>query len=386
VTISGGGVTQSSVVTAGTGSVNIVTTTTGTSGTSTSSNGTVVPVQTAEQTALDDITTAFTNFADAVNSKSTSTLTAGDLLPFMDPNGLWSGGTGTLWAQQAAYAFAGKTISFSGIAIKSLDSTAGTADTIFQLSQSQGGQTSTSPNELFFKKVNNAWLLSGDQRIANVEVRANMVTSQGSGTGTQLVLEVNVDAPRSSPTATSLSSVTISGGPWNSNALSYNGQNAAPWDNTLTFDSFGINAFNPSISGGQVFTIVVTPTSGPSVTYTQAVNAITTEAISITNLTGSSVTTDAHPGTPLTVNWTLPKTFAISQVRVGTVAYTGVPNAPSTVKCDDMGEQAVLGTTATTAQVTIPATCSSQATAQAEIYLQVYGINGELTTVYYTYQ
>jgi hypothetical protein len=63
-----------------------------------------------------------------------------------------------------------------------------------------------------------------------------------------------------------------------------------------------------------------------------------------------------------------------------------VPDAPTTIKCDDAGQQAVLGITSTTAQVTIPAMCNGQTTVQAEIYLQVYGINGELTQVYYTYQ
>lgn len=384
VTISGGGITQSTMVTASGGSINIVTTTTGTGGTSTSTNTTVVPVQTAQQTALDGITTAFNNFAGIVNTKGAS-LAAGDLLPSLDPNGLWSGLTRTQLAQQYVYALAGKTISFSGIAIKSLDAALTAADIIFQLSETKGGQTSTSPNEFFFKKVNGAWLLSGDQRIAGVEVRANMVMSQGSTTGSQLVLEVNVDAPRSAPTATSLNSATISGGPWNATPLSYNGQSAAPWDNTLTSDSFGINAVNPSISGGAPFTIVLTPSSGSSVTYAQAVNAITNEAIMMTNLTGSTMT-DAHLGSQQTLNWTLPKTFAISKVRIGTVAYTGVPNDPSTFKCDDMGELVVLGITSTTAQVTIPAQCSNKTTVEAEIYLQVYGINGELTSVYYTFR
>ena len=380
VIISSGSVTQSSVVTAGTGSMNIVTITTGPTGTSTSSNTAVVPVQTAQQTALDGITTAVNNFANIVNTKGTS-LTGSDLLPFLEPSGLYSGLTYTQWAQQAAYAFKGKTISFSGVTIKSLGAT--TADTIFQLSQSQGGQTSTSPQELFFTKLGSTWLLSGDQRIANVEVRASMVRNQGSSTGSQLTLEVNTDSPRSDPTVTSLTGVAISGGPWSAASLSYDGLNIAPWDSNLKFDSFGIYALNPSISGGAPFTVVVTPFSGLTVTYTQTLNAITTEPISITNLTGGSILTDAHLGSPLTVDWTLPKTFAISNIRIGTVAYSGPSNS---FKCDDMGMQAVLGITTTTAQVTIPATCNSLPTAQAEIYLQVYGINGELTQVYYQFQ
>ncbi len=46
--------------------------------------------------------------------------------------------------------------------------------------------------------------------------------------------------------------------------------------------------------------------------------------------------------------------------------------------------QTKIGTT--TANVTILPTCNSLTTVQAEIYVQVYGINGELTQVYYTFQ
>ncbi len=385
VMISNGSVTQNSVVTAGTGSMNIVTTTSDTTGaTSTSSSTAVVPYQTAQQTALDEITTAVNTFAGVVNAKGNS-LSAGDLLPFLDPGGLYSGHTNTQWAAQVAYALKGKTVSFTVTRIKSLSATS--ADIVFQLSQSQGGQTRTSSLELFFTKPGSTWLMTGDNLIANVEVRAAMVRNQGSASGTQLVLEVNVESPRSAPTVTSLNGATISGGPWNATPLDYDGQSVAPWDATVTSDTFGIYTVNPAISGGQPFTVVLSPTSGPTATYTQTLNAITTEPIMATSPTGSTLA-DAHPGTPLTVSWTLPKTFAVSQIKVGTVAYTGPPNDPMTVKCDDQGEKVVLGITSTTAQVTIPATCGTGApnnTMQAEIYIQVYGINGELSQVYYTF-
>jgi hypothetical protein len=385
--ISNGSITQTSKLTAAAGSMNIVTTTTNTLGQeSTSSIGTIVPYTAPQQAALDGLTTAFNNFAAAVNLKSSGTLTTSDLLPFLETGGLWSGYTSTQWAGQVAYSFSGNTVSFSGIAIKSL--VTHTADVIFQLSQSSGGQTRTQPNELYFSDMSGNWLLSGDQSIANVEVRAAEVRNQGSATGTNLVLEVHVDAPRSSPTVTSLDSVAITGGPWlTPTSLAYNGQSVAPWDSTLTSDAFEISVQNPAISGGDVFLVDVALSSDPSttVTYTRVLNAITNEPISITNLAGSNLTLNAHPGTPLTVNWTLPKTFAISMIRLGTVAYTGAPGDPGTFKCDDGGEQVVLGITSTSGVVTIPATCHGNATLQAEIYLQVFGINGELTQVYYTY-
>jgi len=391
ILITSGTVTQDTLLSAGTGSMTVVTSTTGTgSDTSSSTNGTVVPVATAEQSALDGITAAINNFAAAVNLKSSGTLAASDIRPFLDPNGLWGGLNLDQTAKQIAYFFDGTSIAFSDISIKALPS-ATSAEAVFKLAQSVGSQTNTEPIDFFFTKPSTTWFMSGDNQIAEVEVRALMVKNMGSGAsgGTNLSLEVNVNAPRSVPTTTSLTSAIISGGPWSANTLSYNGQNVASWDGTTLTDSYSIYTFNPTgIKGGDLFTISLTPTGGPTVTYTKVLNAITTEPITIVSgLTGTTIAT-ANLGSPQTVTWTLPKTFPISMVRLGTVAQTGPPNDPLTVKCDDSGSQNVLGITATSATVTIPATCpkiGGAATLAAEIYLQVFGINGELTSVYYTY-
>ncbi len=380
LTITGGGVTQNTSVTATGGAIGVSTTTTGTTGTSSSSDSVVVPYQTAQQTALDGITSAANSFASTVNANGSS-LVASDLYPFLDTTGLYSGYSYTQWAGELAYNFKGKTISFSNIAIKSLGAT--TADVVFRLSQSQGGQTSTSPQELFFKNIGGSWLLTGDNRIANVEVRTAMVRNQGSANNVNLVVEVNVDSPRSNPAVASLSGVTITGGPWSSASLSYDTLNSAPWDNSLKSDAFGIYALDPpSISSGETFTLALTPSAGSPVTYAQSLNAITTESIMITNLTGTTIA--YATAAPLTVQWTLPKTFAISYIRLGTSVTS--PGNPLN-KCDDQGNQVVLGITSTQAlNITVPATCAGVPINWAEIYLQVYGINGELSQVYYTFQ
>lgn len=377
VTITDGSTTQHSTVTYATsdGSMSVSTTTTGADGTSSSTSGTVVPVQTVQQAALDGITTTCNNFADTINTKGAS-LHGSDLLPYLDPTGLWDGLTQGQWAQLAAAVFAGTTVSFSGEAIKSLDIAGNVADIFFQLSQTQSGQTSTSPQELFFKKVNGTWLLSGDQRIADIEVRYDMTTSGGTGSGAGSNLEVHIDAPHGT-----VSGATISGGPWDATPLS---PGTTDVHAGINLDSFGTNVMNPSITGVTPFTVVVTPSGGSPVSYHLNSNAVTSEPVNITNLTGSTMA-DAHLGSPMTVNWTLPKTFAISQVKIGTVALTGLMSSPSTFKCDNGGMTPVLSTTSTTAQVTIPATCNGEPTTQAEIYLQVYGVNGELTMAYYTY-
>ena len=388
--ISNGSVTQTSLLTAATGSMNVVTTTTNTSGDSSMSvNGTVVPVQSAQQAALAGITTTMNNFAATVNARGAS-LVASDLDPHMDPSASvkWGGLSQAQTAAQFASFFKGSTVTFSNIAIKSMP-TATTAETTFKFSQTKGGQTNTESIEFFFTKIGNNWLMTGNQRIAEIEIRALMVRSQGSSAigGTNLSLEANINAVRSAltPSTPSIASAVISGGPWTSVTLSSGGQNVAPWDGSLMTDSFYAYTFNPvSIAGGDVFTIGITPASGPTATYTQVLNAITTEPIMITNLTGTTIAA-ATVGVPKLVQWTLPTTFAIRQIRLGTVVQTGVPDAPGTYKCDDSGSQNVLGITATSATVTIPAKCNNLDAYAAEIYLQVFGINGELTSVYYTY-
>ncbi len=380
ITVSDGSTLQQSTVSYSTsdGSMSVETTTQGDAGTSTSTSGTVVPVATAQQSALDAITALCDAFAATANSKGAS-LQGSDLAPYLDAGGVWGGMSASDWAGQVAYAIRGTTVSFSGVVIKSLDAAGTVADTVFQLRQSQGGQTSAMPVELSFTKVGGSWLISGDGRPAALEVRANMVTNQGSNNNTGLVLEVHVSAPQGA-----ISGVTLTGGPWNAYPIPPASMEVAPWNNTLRFDTFETYDPNASISGGAPFTFVVTPTGGSPETHTLTVNAITTEAIAITNLTGGTLA-DAQLGSARTVSWTLPKTFAIASVRAGTVAFSQ-DGSLQTLKCDDMGEQVVLGTTSTSAQMTIPATCSGYATTSAEIYILVNGVNGEMSTVYYTYQ
>lgn len=118
-------------------------------------------------------------------------------------------------------------------------------------------------------------------------------------------------------------------------------------------------------------------------TYTQVLNALTSESIIVTNLTGTTIAS-VTPGTPVNVHWTLPHTFAISNIRVGTSVHS--TDGVSTFKCDDMGQVALVSPTATSTNITVPAQCNGHNINWGEIYIQVYGINGELTQVYYEFQ
>ena len=304
-----------------------------------------------------------------------------DLLPFLDDSLVWGSLNKNQFAKQLAYFLKGKTISFSGIAIQSV--TTDNADAIFQLSwptdNSAGSLTNFMPMEFFLQKNGGTWHISGDRRIAMVEVRASKTTNLGSSASTPptLALEANVEAIPGT-----VSGVTITGGPWSGDSLTPGSTNVMTFDNTMTMKSFSTYVIDPTgLAGGMPFTVTVTDNAAVDHSYVLPLNAVTTEAISVSGLTGSHID-NAHVGSAQTVTWTLPRTYPIGRVSLGGVAYSGTPGAYN--KCDDQGATASF-TSATSASIRIPATCNGQSTFQAEIYLQVYGINGELSMVYYTY-
>jgi hypothetical protein len=379
--ISDGTITQTSTltVTPATGSIGVATTTTGPNGTSSSTNTTVVPVQTAQQTALDAISTSLNNFAAVVNAKGTA-LTVADVQQYFDPGLLNDGLSKDQFVQQAVASLAGRTISFTVLSINNLDTANNVADVVFLLSQSQGGQTETETSEFFFKQVGGTWLLSGNQRIASVDVVAEMRTNQGAFSGDNGP-DINVDVQ---PPQGTVSGVTISGGGiWTSATLTQSGIVSDP---SGTLDHYYINS-GPLLSNlppaGSPFTVTLALASGGSVSYTLPINSWTDEAISITSPTGSTLA-DANLGSSLLVNWTLPTTFPIARVKLSVLTFTGDQNNPATIQCDTDGP--ILGITATSATVTVPTTCSGLPVLQVNLNLSVDGVNGEREEVIYQFQ
>jgi hypothetical protein len=379
--ISDGTTTQTSTltVTPATGSIGVSTTTTGPNGTSSSTNTTVVPTQSAQQTALDAITATLNNFAAKVNTTGAA-LTVADILPYFDSGLLNDGQNRDQFAQGVVSNLAGSTISFTVLSIKNLDTTNTVADVVFMLSQSQGGQTQTETVEFFFKQVNGTWLLSGNQRYASISVDAEMRTNQGAFTGDSGP-DVNVDVQ---PPQGTVSGVTISGGGiWSGATLTQSGIVSDP---SGTLDHFYINS-GPLLAtlppAGSPFTLTLALASGGSVSYTLPINSWTDEAISITSPTGSSLL-DANLGSPLDVSWTLPTTFPIARVKLSVLTFTGDQTLPQTIQCDTDGP--VLGITAKTAVVTVPTTCSGMPVLEVNLNLSVDGVNGEREEVIYQFQ
>lgn len=374
VVISDGTTTQSSTLTAQAGSVEVSTTTTGPNGSSSSAVTTVVPVQTAQQSALDAITANLNNFASVVNTKGAA-LTAADVLPFFDQGLLNEGLNRDQFAASVVSEFAGLTMSFNVLGIKALNTDAGTAEVLFKVTRSLGSQSQTETADFFFKNTGGTWLLFGDQRIASVSILAEMRTNQGSFTGDNGP-DVNVDVQ---PLVGAATGVTVSGGIWSGATLTHSGTVIDVVNRDHFFINSGILTQLPA--AGTPITVTLATANGP-VSYTIPLNAWTNEAVSITNLTGTLAASVI--GTTQTVNWTLPKTFPIARVKLNVQAFTGDQTQPGTTECQVDGP--VLGITATTGQIAIPTTCpGGLPVVQVNINLNVTGVNGERETVIYQF-
>jgi len=136
------------------------------------------------------------------------------------------------------------------------------------------------------------------------------------------------------------------------------------------------------VPAGTPMTITMTPVSGTPKGYVVKTNATTTEAISISNPTGSTMA-DANLGNPLTVDWNLPVTFAIAEVRLEGFVDTD-PGQSDDQQCK--ADSPVLSITATEGQITFPTTCGGLTPLGASINLEVIGVNGERELVIYMFQ
>jgi hypothetical protein len=384
ISITDGTTTQATAVSYGAGSIDVATTTTSSSGSSSSISSNAVPVQTAQSTALNDITAGLNSFTNVVNSKGAS-LKVDDLLPFLASDLLAEGLDRTQFATDLVSEFAGsgQTLSAAVLRIKSLDIVNNVADVVFQATVSKNGLSEADQLEFFFKKVNGAWLLSGDQRIAKISLKAEMQSNVGlTSCASGQTINVYVEPPQGT-----VSGVTISGGGWTARKLIANATVVDPaglLDFYIVDNSCETPASIPA--AGTVYTFALATANG-TVTYQETLNTATTDATVITSPTTTSLA-DAHPGSPLTVIWRLPTTFPIARIKLHAIGYTGSQNDAATLSCnsDTTGSDPILGTTSTSGAVTIPATCGGKPVTEANLNLNVDGVNGERATVIYTFK
>jgi hypothetical protein len=367
IEISDGDTTQITELSAADGSISVDTLTeNATDGTSSSSSSTtVVPVGTAQETALAAITALADQFATTVNARGNA-LAAADLAPMMDPDLVADGWSRTQYAAMLAGYLAGADIAFTDPNILSLDGDV--AKVSFQLAVAATPATAYQPLVLWFKNLTSGgWKLSGNGQIAETELRCGWSVNQGLYDSSNPILEVHVSGPEGT-----LDAVGITGGPWDAAGLGPPQLEIEDYGNREAFEIYSTES---TVLAGTPFDLELVRAAGGSVTYTVTSNAVTAEPIAFNEDLGTALGDVIDFGTPVALSWTLPRTFAVQFVRLGRVAYD-----TSDRKCE--AEQA-LSASATSGSVTIPATCNGDATSHAEIYVQAWGVNGEFTTAYY---
>ena len=379
IVISNGTTTQNTTLNAFLSSLTASTTTvsqvTGSTVESGNNDLTTVPTTTAMQAALTGINTTLANIANTINSRGFS-LSAADMAQYMDPaminDGFGQSESAQILRMMALSAkLSGKSVLYNLKTIKSLDTSANVAEVKLD-----------GIGPAFFRKVSGTWMISGNNRIANIVLTAVMNTRQGNnpcpGTCDGTKMTLLVDAKQGT-----VSTVTVTGGGiWNT-------PTSVNWVSTVAVTGTGITLDRYWLDSNRLatlpeketpFYVTVTPSVGLPVTYTLLSNAYTTEPSIITNLAGSTIGV-ANLGNPLTVNWTKPTSYPIKDMVLSYQAYSPSRSGPSPNVCT--GGVNLSGTAVPSAAVTIPAICQGVSVGSVNLDVSVNGVNGEASTITY---
>ena len=408
--------TQTTTVTASAGSTQ-VSTTTSTAGGATSAivSSAIIPAGSAEAAALTGVQATLTALATTINNKGTS-LAAADVQSYMDGAYLNDGTSASQQAQQIAHQMAGATVdSFQVTQVKSFDSTNNligiTGTVVYTAGGLTGSQQIGNGNNaglLFKQESNGSWLMYGDQQQVKTWAQIWTYTQDTTGgtlSSQQLYLAAQAPAaaavtPCASNYASSVavfaaSPVTITDQNGTSVTVGASGtalpeesalfQGASGAD-TCQFDDGAAELTPGSLAGlvGDTFGFAVNG-GAPIPALAQTIQGYTTEAINFTNLSSHALSA-AQLGQPLTVQWALPVTFPIADIKV--FGNVNVASGSSYVNCT-VKPATPLAVTSTTTSVTLPTLCSGIPVvslpgnvgpgAAASVTVQVDGVDGEKT-------
>jgi hypothetical protein len=400
VIVTNGTTTQTSTITYSTSTDALTITSTTTTGATTSTNSitTLIPALPPQQTAINAINATLAGFTNAVNAKG-SQVAAADVTPFMASNLLNDGENQTQYAAVLASDLVNflnlgnpNTLSLGQVQlIKSMDLANGFADVIFSGALMQNGVSvaplPTQVAEFWFERSGSAWLIGGDNQIARMQAVVGSGTSEGAQTGSSTTVEALIEVPEV-PIGNlgTLTAITVSGGSIFNNSSSFQQGNQYSYSGGSLiidelFDQSSPLSSSTIIPGGAQFLFSITPATGPVVNHTVPSNAFTNEAIAITTPANTASTAVAnYAGHTVTVDWTLPTTFAIASINFGAKFQDLTQGDPSALTCD-IGQ--ILPNNATSGTITIPSTltcATGQAVTRGDLDVQVNGVNGESTT------
>lgn len=390
ITITDGSTTTNATIDAQTdGSITIDATTTSGKGTTTTTTSTFIPTSSTGQSDLAGAIAAVNAFAAELQSQG-SGIVAADITPYLDPSFLDDGRDATIWAAEAATFSRNVTLSdFDLVRVVSVDDVNHIVDAEFSITESAGGQSSTDTERFVLRKVGNAFLFYGNQRVADVEVQLEARTDS-LPSGTTNVTSINVDV--SAPTGTVNDTITVTGGPFSATPVPKSpGTRTDVLEptptTTLDFvqDAFFANSGDVTLpASGTLFQFLLTPTGGSQVQYDVVGNAATEEHIAVTSPTGHALA-NANLGGTLTVQWTLPTTYAVQRVQLSGHVRDAMGN-----QLQIEGLAPILAKTATSGQIQLPTQWTdgggTHTVVEASINVGVNGTNGERSMVIYVFQ
>lgn len=389
LTIDDGTTSQTSTVDASevTGTITVDTTTTSPGGTTQSTDGTVVVGESsALQTAVASALATMESFRAKINARGAA-LTASDLLPFTTSDLLDEGRDRTWFTGEIVTDLRGVTVAPIVLkSIRSFDEGAGILGLDLEISMSMGAESGSERLLMNFKKSGTPYLMYGNRQIASISAEVEYRTD---------VFPWGTDGPRKSinidvrALKDTVSSVTVTGvGVFDNTPAPKDAhteiETIEPTPGTEVqreLDAFFVNT-NFAVdypAPGSPITITVTPVSGTPQNYTIYSNGTTTESVSLSQPTGNSLATDAHPGTPVNVAWTLPTTFQVVDIGFGAFVQT------TDFECE-VEDITQVFTSETSGSLTFPTTCGGQTTNEATINLSFNGPNGERIMIIWDFQ
>jgi hypothetical protein len=361
------------------------------------------------QPVIDGIDGALAAFRDTVNSRGDQ-LTGADLRPFYAPDYLENGVTADQAANEDAAELAGVTITALRLAgIKSLDTTTNVAAALVRFSASAGGQTVSEVGPpIFFKNVGGAWVLYGNQRVADVFVSAQARTAQGGASfGPGIFAGTFVFAGVSAPSGV-VTSATVAGpvsnpnGPvdptlriWDNSTSGTLFRGAQELKGGRSFDQFfrlsqnlGNNAalLGQQIPPGSGFDFTLSTTTSGIQQFRETINAFTTETVTFTGLP-AHLGLAAVVGQTVPFSFTLPGSYPVRGVSLFAQIFDGLPGNPATRFCtiDSNGLALDFAARTGTGSISVPsdmAACGlppGTAIRFVNVFLEVEGANTEVS-------
>jgi len=358
-------------------------------GTSNAVFRTVVPQSAEQQTATQAIAARVVALGEKISERGAA-LTADDLLPFLSPSLLHDGLDRGSYAAALATAERGKNQTCGLAQVAGFAGTPLAAEVIVRCVSPAAEGSQVTERRYWFSAANDAgWSIEGNQRLARLSVRTELLNMQGAASSQGAVLKsaASALAPAGGlqEAIVRVAGTTVEGTalvPKSASPL----QLAPAPDTAMTIERerfLGTIVGSAHVFDSLGYDFHLTSAAGEKVQYTVHGVAYTTEPVSIVNLEGSALR-DARFGEPLQVQWNRPSTFAVANVQLEAHVFTSADPSSTLPDCTLTGP--TLGAAATTDTITIPAECNGSATARVQLNVIVTGTAGERTVAVYEFQ